>query len=62
MTIHCYLWILFILRGLSFLFIMYKLYVLLVILLSGEVLPDFALLFVSISFLMLFKLFGKGIW
>jgi hypothetical protein len=41
---------------------MYKLYVLLVILLSGEVLPDFALLFVSISFLMLFKLFGKGIW
>jgi hypothetical protein len=39
---------------------MYKLYVPLVILLSGKVLPDFALLFVSIFFLMLFKFCGKG--
>jgi hypothetical protein len=39
---------------------MYKLYVLLVILLSGEVLPDFALRFVSISFLLLFKFLWEG--
>jgi hypothetical protein len=43
-------------------FIMCKLYVPLVILLSGEVLPDFALRFVSISFLLLFKFCGKGFW
>jgi hypothetical protein len=61
MTIHCYPCILFILRGLSFFFIMYKLYVPIIILLSGEVLPDFALRFVSISFLLLFKFCGKGI-
>jgi hypothetical protein len=36
-------------------FIMYKLYVPLLILLSGDVLLDFALRFVSISFLLLFK-------
>jgi hypothetical protein len=41
-------------------FIMYKLYVSLVILLSGEVLPDLALHFISISFLLLFKFCGKG--
>jgi hypothetical protein len=63
MAIHCYPCILFILHGLSFfLFIMYKLYVPLVILLSGKVLPDFALRFVSISFLLLFKFCGKGFW
>jgi hypothetical protein len=62
MIIHYYLYILFKLRGLSFFYIMYKLYVPLVMLLSGKVLPDFALLFVSISFLMLFKFCGKGIW
>jgi hypothetical protein len=62
-TIHCYPCILFILRGLSFFFfIMYKLYVPLIILLSGEVMPDFALHFVSTSFLLLFKFGGKGIW
>ena len=62
MNIHYYLCILFILCGLSFFYIMYKLYVPLVMLLSGEVLSDFALLSVSISFLMLFKFCGKGIW
>jgi hypothetical protein len=62
MNIHYYLYILFILCGLSFFYIMYKLYVPLVMLLSREVLPDFALLSVSISFLMLFKFCGKGIW
>jgi hypothetical protein len=62
MNIHYYLCILFILRGLSFFYIMYKIYVSLVMLLSGEVLPDFVLLSVSISFLMLFKFCGKGIW
>jgi hypothetical protein len=62
MNIHYYLCILIILCGLSFFYIMYKLYVPLVMLLSREVLPDFALLSVSISFLMLFKFCGKGIW
>jgi hypothetical protein len=62
MNIHYYICILFILHGLSFFYIMYKLYVPLVMLLSGDVLPDFALLSVSISFLMLFKFCGKGIW
>jgi hypothetical protein len=62
MNIHYYLCILFILCGLSFFYIMYKLYVPLVMLLSGEVLSDFALLSVSISFLMLFKFCGNGIW
>jgi hypothetical protein len=41
---------------------MYKVYVPLVMLLSREVLSDFALLSVSISFLMLFKFCGKGFW
>jgi hypothetical protein len=42
---------------------MYKLYVPLDMLLSREVLPDFfSLLSVSISFLMLFKFCGKGLW
>jgi hypothetical protein len=62
MNIHYYLCIMIILCGLSFFYIMYKLYVPLVMLLSREVLPDFALLSVSISFLMLFKFCGKGIW
>jgi hypothetical protein len=62
MNIHYYPCILFILRELSFFYIMYKLYVPLVMLLSGEVLPDFVLLSVSISFLMFFKFCGKGIW
>jgi hypothetical protein len=62
MNIHYYLCILFMLCGLSLFYIMYNLYVPLVMLLSKEVLPDFALLSVSISFLMLFKFCGKGIW
>jgi hypothetical protein len=62
MNIHYYLCILIILCGLSFFYIMYKLYVPLVMLLSRELLPDFSLLSVSISFLMLFKFCGKGIW
>jgi hypothetical protein len=43
----------------TFFYIMYKLYVPLVMLLSREVLPDFSLLSVSISFLMLFKFVGR---
>jgi hypothetical protein len=62
MNIHYYLCILIILCGLSFFYIMYKLYVPLVMLLSREVLPDFYLLSISISFLMLFKFCGNGIW
>jgi hypothetical protein len=62
MNTHYYLCILFILCGLSFFYSMYKLYVPLVMLLLREVLPDFALLSVYISFLMLFKFCGKGIW
>jgi hypothetical protein len=62
MNIHYSPCILFILHELSFFYIMYKLYVPLVMLRSGEVLPDFALLSVSISFLMLFKFYWKGIW
>jgi hypothetical protein len=62
MNIHYYLCILIILCGLSFFYILYKLYVPLVMLLSREVLPDFALLSVSISFLKLFKFCGKGFW
>jgi hypothetical protein len=38
---------------------MYKFFVSLVMLLSREVLPDFSLLSVFISFLMLFKLVGR---
>jgi hypothetical protein len=43
MNIHYYLCILIILCGLSFFYILYKLYVPLVMLLSREVLPDFFL-------------------
>jgi hypothetical protein len=59
MNIHYYLCILIILCGLSFFYILYKLYVSLIMLLSREVLPDFALLSVSISFLKLFKFCGN---
>jgi hypothetical protein len=59
MNVHYYLCILIIHYGLPFFYIMYKLYVPLVMLLSREVLPDFSLLSVSISFLMLFKLVGR---
>jgi hypothetical protein len=38
---------------------MYKLYVPLVMLLSREVLPDFSLFSVSISFLLLFEFVGR---
>jgi hypothetical protein len=62
MNVHYYLCILIILCGLSFFYIMYKLFVPLVMLLSREVLPDFSLLSVSISFFMSFKFCGKGIW
>jgi hypothetical protein len=51
MNIYYYLCILSILRGLSFFYIMSKLYVPLVMLLSREVLPDFVLFSVSINFL-----------
>jgi hypothetical protein len=62
MNIHYYLCILIILCGLSYFYFLYKLYVPLVMLLSREVPPDFALLSVSISFLMLFKFCWKGFW
>jgi hypothetical protein len=45
MNIHYYLCILIILCGLSFFYILYKLYVPLVMLLSMEVLPDFCITF-----------------
>jgi hypothetical protein len=45
MNIHYYLCILIILCGLSFFYILYKLYVPLVMLLSREVLPDFCITF-----------------
>jgi hypothetical protein len=51
-----------ILCGLSFFYIMHKFYVPPVMLLTREVLPDFSLLSVSISFLMLFKFCGNSIW
>jgi hypothetical protein len=51
-----------ILCELAFLYILYKLYVPLIMLLSREVLPDFAILSFSISFLVLHKSCGKGIW
>jgi hypothetical protein len=60
MNIHYYLCILIILCELSFFYSMYKLYVPLIMLLSREVLPDFSLLSVSISFLMLFKFWWEG--
>jgi hypothetical protein len=47
---------------LSFFYIMSKLYVPLVMLLSREVLPDFVLFSVSITFLMWYKFCGKGFW
>jgi hypothetical protein len=62
MNVHYYLCILIILRELSFFYILYKLYVPLVMLLSREVLPEFAILSFSISFLVLHKFCGKGIW
>jgi hypothetical protein len=52
----------FILRGLSFFYIISKLYVPLVMLLSREVLPDFVLFSVSITFLMCYMFCGKGFW
>jgi hypothetical protein len=62
MNVYYYLCILFILHGLSFFYIMSKLYVPLVMLLSREVLPDFVLFSVSITFLMWYKFCGKGFW
>jgi hypothetical protein len=59
MNVHYYLCILIIHYGLPFFYIMYKLYVPLVMLLSREVLPDFSLISVSISFLMLFEFVGR---
>jgi hypothetical protein len=47
---------------LSFFYIMSKLYVSLVMLLSREVLPYFVLFSVSITFLMWYKFCGKGFW
>jgi hypothetical protein len=62
MNVHYYLCILIILRELSFFYILYKLYVPLVMILSREVLPEFAILSFSISFLVLHKFCGNGIW
>jgi hypothetical protein len=62
MNVYYYLCILFILHGLSFFYIMSKFYVPLVMLLSREVLPDFVLFSVSITFLMWYKFCGKGFW
>jgi hypothetical protein len=59
MNIHYYLCILIILCGLSFFYIMYKLYVPLVMLLSREVLLDFSLLSVSIFFLCCLSFVGR---
>jgi hypothetical protein len=50
------------LRGLSFFYIMSKLYVPLVMLLSREVVPDFVLFSISITFLMWYRFWGKGCW
>jgi hypothetical protein len=62
MNVHYYRCISIILCELSFFYIMYKLYVPLVMLPSREVLPDFAILSFFISFLVLHKFCGKGIW
>jgi hypothetical protein len=62
MNVHYYLCIFIILCELAFFYILYKLYVSLVMLLSREVLPDFAILSFSIYFLVLHKSGGKGIW
>jgi hypothetical protein len=43
-------------------YILYELHVPPVMLLSREVLPDFAILSLSIPFLVLHKFSGKGIW
>jgi hypothetical protein len=60
MYVHYYLCILIIHCGLPVFYIMYKLYVPLVMLLSREVLPDFfSLISVFISFLMLFEFVGR---
>jgi hypothetical protein len=60
MNVYYYLCILFMFRGLSFFYIMSKLYVPPVMLLSREVLPDFVLFSVSITFLIWYKFCGKG--
>jgi hypothetical protein len=60
MNVHYYLCILIIHCGLHVFYIMYKLYVPLVMLLSREVLRDFfSLIYVFISFLMLFEFVGR---
>jgi hypothetical protein len=59
MNVHYYLCIFIILCELAFFYILYKLYVPLVMLLSKEVLPDFAILSFSSSFLMLYKFVGR---
>jgi hypothetical protein len=63
MNVLYYFCILIILRELSVFYILYELYVSpLVMLLSREVLPDFAIFSLFISFLVLHKFSGKGIW
>jgi hypothetical protein len=59
MNAHYYLCIFIILCELAFFYILYKLYVPLVMLLSKEVLLDFAILSFSSSFLMLYKFVGR---
>jgi hypothetical protein len=59
MDVHYYLCIFIIFCELAFFYILYKLYVSLVMLLSKEVLPDFTILSFSSSFLMLYKFVGR---
>jgi hypothetical protein len=63
MNVLYYFCILIILREFFVFYILYELYVpSLVMLLSREVLPDFAIFSLFISFLVLHKFSGKGIW
>jgi hypothetical protein len=62
MNVLYYFCILIILRELSVFYILYEIYAPLVMLLSREVLPDFAIFSLFISFLVLHKFSGKGIW
>jgi hypothetical protein len=59
MNVHYYLCIFIILCELAFRYIMYKLYVPLVMLLSREVLPDFAILFSLFLFLCCISFVGR---
>jgi hypothetical protein len=62
MNVYYYLCILFMFHGLSFFYIMSKLYVPLILLHTREVLPDFVLFSISITFLMWYKFLWKGVF